>query len=86
MQALEKGQAIASTYSPAVRAAVQKYDNQPAQVTAAMALPGFPVGSPDETAIQGIASAMVQYGILSEKYSTEIDNGSLVQAMFRPAY
>ena len=86
VQALEKGQAIASSYSPAVRAAVQKYDNQPAQVTAAMALPGFPVGTPDETAIQGVAQAMIQYGILSGKYSTEIDNGSLVQAMFRPGY
>ena len=30
--------------------------------------------------------AMIQYGILSGKYSTEIANGSLVQAMFRPAY
>ena len=44
------------------------------------------VGNPDEAAIQGVAQAMVQYGILGGKYSTEIDNGSLVQAMFRPAY
>ena len=46
---------------------------------------GFPVGTPSEPAIQGVAQAMVQYGILGGKYSTEIDNGSLVQAMFRPA-
>ena len=49
-----------------------------------MALPGFPVGAPDESAVQGVAQAMIQYGLLSGKYSTEVDSGTLVQSMFRP--
>lgn len=51
-----------------------------------MALPGFPVGPPDESAVQGVAQAMIQYGLLSGKYSTEVNSGTLVQSMFRPGF
>ncbi len=47
-----------------------------------MARPGFPVGAPGQSAIQGTAQAMVQCGLLSEKYSTEVSSGALVQSMF----
>ena len=63
-----------------------KYDGLSPEVTAAMALPGFPVGAPDESAVQGVAQAMIQYGLLSGKYSTEVNSGTLVQSMFRPGF
>jgi NitT/TauT family transport system substrate-binding protein len=86
VQALEAGQAIASTSTPAVRAAIEKFDQLSPEVTAAMSLPGFPVGAPDESAIQGVAQAMIQYGVLSDKYSAGVASGALVQSMFRPNF
>jgi NitT/TauT family transport system substrate-binding protein len=85
VRAIEEGQAIARSNTPAVRAAIEKYDQLTPEVTAAMALPGFPVGPPDESAIQGVAQAMLQYGILSKKFSTAVNSGALVQSMFGPS-
>ena len=46
-----------------------------------MALPGFPTGTVDEQRIQRVAEAMLEFGILSPKYGTEVDKGSLVRSM-----
>jgi NitT/TauT family transport system substrate-binding protein len=86
VRALEEGQAIARSSSPDVRAAVQKYDQLTPEVTAAMALPGFPVGTVDEAAIQGVAQAMLQYGILSPKFAAGVKDGSLVKGMIQPGF
>ncbi len=86
VRALEEGQAIARSSSPDVRAAVEKYDQLTPEVTAAMALPGFPVGSVDEAAILGVAQAMLQYGILNPKFAADVKDGSLVRAMIQPGF
>ena len=85
-RAIEAGQAMANNDAPAAQAAMAKYDQLPPQVTAAMALPGFPIRPPNETAIQGVAQTMLQYGLLGQSYSTEVDSGTLVQSMFRPGF
>ena len=86
VRALEEGQAVARSSSPDVRAAVKKYDQLTPEVTAAMALPGFPVGPVDEAAIQGVAQAMLQYGILSPKFTEGVKDGSLVRPMIQPGF
>lgn len=86
VRAIEEGQAMAHNDATAAGAAIAKYDQLPPPVTAAMALPGFPVGPPNETAIQGVAQAMLQYGFLGESSSTEIHSGTLAQSMFRPGF
>ena len=65
---------------------MEKYDQLTPEVTAAMALPGFPVGSVDEAAIQGVAQAMLQYGILSPKFTECVKDGSLVRSMIQPGF
>ena len=37
-----------------------------------MALPVFPIGPVDQTRIQRVAAAMLQFGILSPSYITEV--------------
>jgi NitT/TauT family transport system substrate-binding protein len=86
VRALEQGQALARSSSPDVRTAVQKYDQLTPEVTAAMALPGFPVGKVDEAAVQGVAEAMLQYGILSPKFSDDVKDQSLVRSMLQPGF
>ena len=53
-------------------------------VTAVMALPGFPVGSVDERRIQRTAEAMLQFGMLSQQYTSEVEQGTLVKSMVGP--
>jgi len=86
VRAIEAGQAIANSDPPAVRAVMAKYDKLPPEVTAAMALPGFPTGPVSEAPIQGVAKAMLQSGLLGAGYSTEVDSGTLVGSMFRPSF
>lgn len=81
VRAIQAGQAIARSDPDAVRAAMGKYDKLPPDVTDAMALPGFPVGPVAETRIQSVAEAMLQFGLLGEQYSTEVDRGTLVGSM-----
>ena len=84
VRAIQAGQAIANSDTPAVRSIMAKVDKLPPQVTAAMALPGFPVGPMVAAPIQGVAQAMLQAGILGGAHSTEVDQGTLVESMFRP--
>jgi hypothetical protein len=62
VRAIEAGQAIAEAHVPAVQSAVGKADNLPPVVTALMALPDFPTGPVDDTQIQRIATAMLNFG------------------------
>jgi NitT/TauT family transport system substrate-binding protein len=80
-RAIEEGQEIAATDPVRARAAIAKSDDLPGDVTAVMALPGFPTGTVDEQRIQRVAEAMLEFGILSQKYGTEVDKGSLVRSM-----
>jgi NitT/TauT family transport system substrate-binding protein len=84
VRAIEAGQAIAETQVPAVQSAVGKADNLPSVVTALMALPGFPTGPVDDTQIQRIATAMLNFGMLGQQYASEVQQGTLVESMIEP--
>jgi NitT/TauT family transport system substrate-binding protein len=83
-RAIEQGQAIANSDASAVKAAMAQYDDLPPQVTAAIALTGYPVGPAVEASIQRVATAMLEFGILSRQDTTEVEQGSLVESMVSP--
>ncbi len=60
------------------------YDKLPPQVTAAMVLSGYPLGSVREAHIQRVALAMLQFGMLGKQYATEVERGTLVEPMIGP--
>lgn len=84
VRAIEAGQAIADNQPAVARTVITKFDKLPPQVAAVMALPGFPIGPVSEASIQGVAQAMLQVGLLGNRASAEVDNGTLVDSMFRP--
>jgi len=84
VRAIEEGQALANSEAAVVQAAVGKFDQLPPEVTALIALPGFPTGPVAETQIQRVAVAMLQFGLLSTRYTTEVQQGTLVESMIRP--
>jgi len=81
VRAIEQGQAIANGDAPAVHAAMAKYDDLPPQVTAAIALTGYPVGPVVEAGIQRVARAMNQFGMLGGQDTTEAEQRALVESM-----
>jgi NitT/TauT family transport system substrate-binding protein len=81
VRAIEAGQAIADNDPTAVRAAMTKSDQLPPQVTALMALPAFPIGAVDEKRIQRTAQAMLDFGMLSQQDTTEVEQGTLIESM-----
>jgi NitT/TauT family transport system substrate-binding protein len=81
VRAIEQGQAIADSDPTAVQAAMAKYDDLPPGVTAAVELSGYPVGPVNETRIQRVAVAMLQFGILGSAYAGEVERGTLVASM-----
>jgi NitT/TauT family transport system substrate-binding protein len=81
VRAIEEGQRIANTDVPAVQAAMAQYDKLPPEVTAAMVLSRYPIGPVDETRIQRVAVAMLQFGMLGRQYVTEVEHGTLVESM-----
>ena len=84
VRAIEEGQRIANSNVLAVQAAVAHYDKLPPQVTAAMVLSGYPLGPVQETHIQRVALAMLQFGMLGKQYATEVGRGTLVESMVGP--
>ena len=81
VRAIEQGQALADADPNAVQAAMAKYDDLPIQVTAAIALPAYPTGPVNQTRIQRVAQAMLEFGMLSSRYAAEIERGDLVASM-----
>jgi len=81
VRAIEQGQAIANGDAPAVHAAMAKYDDLPPQVTAAIALTGYPVGPVVEAGIKRVARAMNQFGMLGGQDTTEAEQRALVESM-----
>jgi NitT/TauT family transport system substrate-binding protein len=81
VRAIEQGQELADTDPAAVQAAVARYDHLPPQVTAAMQLSGYPVGPVNQTRVQRVAQAMLQFGILGREYAGEVERGTLVASM-----
>ena len=81
VRAIEAGQALAFADPAAVQAAMAKYDNLAPEVSAAIALPGYPIGPVDRTRIQRVAQAMLQFGILSSRYAAQVEQGTLVASM-----
>jgi NitT/TauT family transport system substrate-binding protein len=84
MRAIEGGQTIANSDAAAVQAAMAQYDKLPPQVTAAMVQSGYPTGPVNETHIQRVALAMLQFGMLGKQYATEVERGTLVESMVSP--
>jgi NitT/TauT family transport system substrate-binding protein len=80
-RAIEQGQELADTDPVAAEMAMGQSDDLSSQVTAVMALPGFPTGPVDVTRIQREADAMLQFGMLSPIYRTEVQQGTLVESM-----
>jgi NitT/TauT family transport system substrate-binding protein len=81
VRAVEQGQALADADPTAVQAAMAKYDDLRPQVTAAIALPGYPVGPVEQTRIQRVAQAMLQFGFLRRSCAAAVERGTLVAAM-----
>ena len=72
-----------SGYRPGGRGEVRP--QLPPEVTALIALPGFPSGPVAKTQIQRVAAAMLQFGLLSKEYTAEVRQGTLVESMIGPA-
>jgi NitT/TauT family transport system substrate-binding protein len=83
-RAIEQGQAIANSDASAVHAAMAHYDNLPPQVTAAIALTGYPVGPVVEASIQRVATLMLESGMLGSEDSTEAAQRTLIESMTGP--
>ena len=81
VRAIKEGQALADSDRAAVEAAMGKSDHLPPRVTAAMALPDYPIGPVDKTSIQREADAMLQFGFLGPQYATVVSRGTLVESM-----
>ncbi len=81
VRAIEAGQVIANSDALAVQAAIAKYDQLPVQVTAAMVLSGYPTGPVQEPNIQRVAVAMLNVGMLGRQYATDVERGTLAEAM-----
>ncbi len=81
VRAIEEGQLIAGTDPAAVRAAIGKYDNLPPIVTAGIVPSRYPVGPVNQTRIQRVATAMLEFGLLSRTEATEVQQGTLVGSM-----
>ena len=58
-----------------------KADDLPASITSIMALPQFPTGPVEETRIQRVADAMLEFGMISPADSGEVTGGRLVASM-----
>ncbi len=84
VRAIEEGQALADSNRSAVETAMAESDKLPTLVTAVMALPDFPIGPVDETRIQRVATAMLQFGILGQQYTAEVKQGTLIKSMIDP--
>jgi NitT/TauT family transport system substrate-binding protein len=84
VRAIEEGQALADNNRAAVEHAMAESDSLSHRVTSVMALPDFPVGPVDETRIQRTADAMLQFGLLGQQYTTEVQQGTLVRSMIAP--
>jgi len=84
-RAIQEGQQIANKNASAVQAIMAYNDNLAPEVTAAMALPGYPVGPVVVASIQRVARAMYQSGILGGDYATEAEQQALVASMAGPA-
>jgi NitT/TauT family transport system substrate-binding protein len=81
VRAIQEGQTIADTDIALARAAIGKSDDLSSRVTDLMSLPGFPTGPVDEQRIQRVAETMLQFGVLSMKYRTIVDQGTLIRSM-----
>ena len=66
-------QLIADTDPAAAQAAIAKYDNLGPLVTTSMALSGYPIGPVNEARIQRVAAAMLQFGLLGQRYAAEVE-------------
>ena len=84
IRALGQGQQIARTDALAVHKAVERYDHLSPEITALMAMPGYPVGGPNAPALQAEAEDMLQFGLVSRAYATEITSGALIGQMTLP--
>jgi NitT/TauT family transport system substrate-binding protein len=80
-RAIEQGQAIANSDASVVQAIMARDDGLPAEVTASMALPRYPVGPVVEAEIQRVARAMGQSGLLAGEDDTGPGQRSLVESM-----
>jgi NitT/TauT family transport system substrate-binding protein len=84
-RAIEQGQAIANSDISAVQAIMARNDGLPPEVTGSMALPSsYPVGRVEPVGIQRVAAVMLRFGVLSQRDSTEVRQGSLVRSMISP--
>ena len=81
VRAIQEGQTIADTEPLVVQAAIAKSDDLPRQVTAVMALPGFPTGAVAVQNIQRVADVMLEFGVLSGEYRAEVAKGTLIRSM-----
>jgi NitT/TauT family transport system substrate-binding protein len=84
VRAIEAGQALAGSDPNAVQAAMAVADQLTPVVTAVMALPNFPTGPVDDKRMQRTANAMLQFGMLGQQYTSEVEQGTLVKSMIGP--
>jgi len=84
VRAIEEGQALAVNDATAVRAAMVVSDQLTPVVTSLMALPGFPIGPVDEQRIQRTAEVMLEFGMLGQQDTSEVEQGTLVKSMISP--
>ena len=85
VRAIRAGQLLADTDAPAAQAAIAKYDKLGPLVTAAMALSGYPTGPVNRGSIQSVATAMLEFGMLSQNYAAGVGQGTLIAGMLGPA-
>lgn len=68
-RALQEGQEIAATDSPAVWRGLQKFAGMPASVAEIIALPNYPLAN-QPAEIQRVANLMLQYNMINQNFDT----------------
>jgi NitT/TauT family transport system substrate-binding protein len=81
VSAIEAAQLDADSNPNAARDAMAQSDGLQQVVTDVMAIPDFPIGTVSYTRIQQEALDMIQFGLLSKKYTSVVDSGALVKAL-----
>lgn len=81
VRAIEQAQQVAASDNPALRSAIDKSDHLRPLVGQVISVPGFPIGPVNETRLQRVADAMLEFGEIKGTQSPMVQNGSLIKSM-----
>jgi len=84
VRAIQQGQALAENNPSAARAAMGQIRPPAARGNRGHVTARLPVGPVNDERMQRTADAMLQFGILTPQYATEVRSGTLVRSKIAP--